>query len=236
MERLGNRKTAGFKKAAVGLFYLCAFLLPFATAACRQTVQTSSTIQEENSVREVKKIALTFDDGPHPKWTPVLLDGLKQRGVKASFFLIGMNAVEYPELVERMDREGHLIGNHTYHHVRLDQEEPRELKKEIEDTDKVIFLTTGRHTGYVRPPYGIWKENLERELGVLPVMWTIDPLDWEIQDTEEITERVVTQAQEDAIILLHDCYGSSVEAALQIVDRLQQEGFTFVTVEELLLG
>lgn len=224
------------KQAAAGWICLGFFLLFFAAAFCRQAVQTGGSVQADPPGDEVRKIALTFDDGPHPVWTPVLLDGLRQRGVRASFFLIGKNAVEHPELVERMAREGHLIGNHTYHHVRLDQEDEGKLKQEIEDTDKVIFLITGNHTGYVRPPYGVWKEGLEKDLGVLPVMWTIDPLDWKIKDPWEITRKVVTQAREDAMILLHDCYGPSVEAALAIVDRLQQEGFVFVTVEELLLG
>lgn len=196
--------------------------------------QTSADNKDVGGKDEIKRIALTFDDGPSLKWTPRLLDGLKKRDVKATFFLIGMYAVQYPQIVERMDREGHLIGNHTYHHVQLNLEDDEHMHREIEDTDKVIYLITGKHTAFVRPPFGIWDEKIEEEMQVLPVMWTIDPLDWTTENTDQIVEKVVTKARDGDIILLHDCYGSSVEAALQIVDILQKEGFTFVTADELL--
>lgn len=184
---------------------------------------------------EPRKIALTFDDGPSPVWTPVLLDGLKERKAHGTFFLLGESVSENPRIVERMAKEGHLIGNHTYHHVRLDEISDEEAKKEIRDTDRLIYGITGKHTAYVRPPFGIWKEELGRELEVLPVMWNIDPLDWCTSNTDEIVEKVVTDARENAIILLHDCYESSVQAAFQIIDGLTKEGYQFVTVDELLM-
>ena len=185
--------------------------------------------------KEEKRIAITFDDGPDGTYTPQLLDGLKERGVKASFFVIGKEAEEHPELILRMYKEGHLIGNHTYHHVQLDLEDEEHLRREIGDTDKVIYLITGKHTDYVRPPFGVWDERLEEELQVLPVLWTVDPLDWTTENTDQIVEKVVTEAEDGDIILLHDCYESSVEAALRIVDILRDEGFAFVTADELVL-
>lgn len=185
---------------------------------------------------EAPKIALTFDDGPSAAWTPALLDGLKERGVKATFFLIGENADKNPEIVKRMAEEGHLIGNHTYHHVELTKVSENEARLELADTSAVIARITGKEPEYMRPPFGAWQRKLEQEIQMLPVLWTIDPLDWTTENQDEIVNKVVTEAEENDIILLHDCYKSSIEAGLRIVDILQEEGFMFVTVDELLLN
>lgn len=185
---------------------------------------------------ETPKIALTFDDGPSAAWTPALLDGLKERGVKATFFLIGENADKNPEIVKRMAEEGHLIGNHTYHHVELTKVSENEARLELADTSAVIDRITGKEPEYMRPPFGAWQRKLEQEIQMLPVLWTIDPLDWTTENQDEIVNKVVTEAEENDIILLHDCYKSSIEAGLRIVDILQEEGFVFVTVDELLLN
>nr|WP_330421699.1 polysaccharide deacetylase family protein [Dorea sp. AF36-15AT] len=185
---------------------------------------------------ETPKIALTFDDGPSAAWTPALLDGLKERGVKATFFLIGENADKNPEIVKRMAEEGHLIGNHTYHHVELTKVSENEARLELADTSAVIVRITGKEPEYMRPPFGAWQRKLEQEIQMLPVLWTIDPLDWTTENQDEIVNKVVTEAEENDIILLHDCYKSSIEAGLRIVDILQEEGFMFVTVDELLLN
>ena len=185
---------------------------------------------------EAPKIALTFDDGPSAAWTPALLDGLKERGVKATFFLIGENADKNPEIVKRIAEEGHLIGNHTYHHVELTKVSENEARLELADTSAVIVRITGKEPEYMRPPFGAWQRKLEQEIQMLPVLWTIDPLDWTTENQDEIVNKVVTEAEENDIILLHDCYKSSIEAGLRIVDILQEEGFMFVTVDELLLN
>ena len=185
---------------------------------------------------EAPKIALTFDDGPSTAWTPTLLDGLKERGVKSTFFLIGENADKNPEIVKRMAEEGHLIGNHTYHHVELTKVSENEARLELADTSAVIVRITGKEPEYMRPPFGAWQRKLEQEIQMLPVLWTIDPLDWTTENQDEIVNKVVTEAEENDIILLHDCYKSSIEAGLRIVDILQEEGFVFVTVDELLLN
>lgn len=185
---------------------------------------------------EAPKIALTFDDGPSAAWTPALLDGLKERGVKATFFLIGENADKNPEIVKRMAEEGHLIGNHTYHHVELTKVSENEARLELADTSAVIVRITGKEPEYMRPPFGAWQRKLEQEIQMLPVLWTIDPLDWTTENQDEIVNKVVTEAEENDIILLHDCYKSSIEAGLRIIDILQEEGFVFVTVDELLLN
>ena len=164
-----------------------------------------------------------------------LLDGLQKRDVKATFFLIGKNAKENPELVKRLDEEGHLIGNHTYNHVEITRLSDEETKKELMDTDEVICSITGKHVEYMRPPFGVWQDDLEKELNVMPVLWSIDPLDWTTKNVDEIVNKVVTKAEENDIILLHDCYDSSVDAALRIVDILKKKGFEFVTADEMIM-
>lgn len=190
---------------------------------------------QSTEAEEVPKIALTFDDGPSKEWTALLLDGLRERNVKATFFLIGENAKACPDLVRRMAEEGHLIGNHTYHHVELTQISEDEARVELNSTSDLIEEITGERPEYMRPPFGSWQRSLEAEIPMLPVLWSIDPLDWTTENTDEIVNQVVTEAEENDIILLHDCYKSSVEAGLRIVDILQKEGFQFVTADELLL-
>ncbi len=189
-----------------------------------------SSIEED-----APKIARTVDDGPSSQCTGRLLDGLQKRDVKATFFLIGKNAKENPELVKRLDEEGHLIGNHTYNHVEITRLSDEEAKKELMDTDEVICSITGKHVEYMRPPFGVWQDDLEKELNVMPVLWSIDPLDWTTKNVDEIVNKVVTKAEENDIILLHDCYDSSVDAALRIVDILKKKGFEFVTADEMIM-
>lgn len=205
-----------------------------------KTKETEGEIQqkesvEESGVKEKPSIAITFDDGPSSRYTGRLLDGLKERSVKASFFLIGENAEENPVLVERIYKEGHLIGNHTYSHVQMTHLSEEAAVREIEKTDQVISAITGEHVAYMRPPFGAWQRELEVRMEVLPVLWSVDPLDWTTENVDEIVSKVVTEVEEGDIILLHDCYASSVEAALRIVDILQKEGYEFVTVDRLLI-
>lgn len=181
-----------------------------------------------------KKIAITFDDGPHPYYTEQLLNGLKERGVKATFFVTGMHAEQYPELIRRMSEEGHLIGNHTYSHMQLSSSNSEAFKEELVRTNETIEQLTGQEVQYVRPPYGTWDKKFEKELNMFPVLWTVDPLDWCSDNVSGIVKKVTTKVKENSIILLHDEYKSTVTAALQIVDELMEEGYEFVTVDELL--
>lgn len=189
---------------------------------------------KEKSVDEPKKIALTFDDGPHPYYTEQLLDGLKERGAKASFFVMGKQAEAHPELVLRMQTEGHLIGNHTYSHLQLGQGNRETFKSELIKTNELLLEITGEEPQYVRPPYGSWDKSFESELTMIPVLWTIDPMDWCSSDVNGIVQKVTKKAEENAVILMHDEYKSSVTAALEIVDILQKQGYEFVTVDEIL--
>ena len=227
-------KRKGFYAILI-LFCGCCFI-----GISKKTKETEGEIQqkesvEESGVKEKPSIAITFDDGPSSRYTGRLLDGLKERNVKASFFLIGENAEENPELVERIYKEGHLIGNHTYSHIQMTHLSEEAAVREIEKTDQVISAITGEHVAYMRPPFGAWQRELEIKMEVLPVLWSVDPLDWTTENVDEIVSKVVTEVEEGDIILLHDCYASSVEAALRIVDILQKEGYEFVTVDRLLI-
>lgn len=181
-----------------------------------------------------KKIAITFDDGPHPYYTEQLLDGLKERGVKATFFVTGEHAELHPDVIKRMSEEGHLIGNHTYSHIQLSKNNREEFKDQLIKTNDIISEITGKEVLYVRPPYGTWDKTFESELNMFPVLWTVDPKDWCSDNVACITDKIVTKAGENDIILLHDYYESSVTAALKVVDSLQKKGYEFVTVEEIL--
>ncbi len=184
---------------------------------------------------EPKMIALTFDDGPHKIYTEQLLEGLKERNVRVTFFLMGKNIAGNESLVSRMQEDGHLIGNHSYSHVRLTDKKEEAVCEDIEHTGQLIANIVGDTPQYLRPPYGDWNEKLECRLDLTTVFWTVDSRDWQLQNTNKIVSQVVKRADEDSIILMHDIFPTSVEAALEIVDKLQQQGYTFVTVDELLI-
>ncbi|MBQ6993981.1 MAG: polysaccharide deacetylase family protein [Lachnospiraceae bacterium] len=198
-------------------------------------IRQAGDIRESMAIlQEEKKIAITFDDGPHPQFTEQLLDGLKERGVQATFFVTGEHAELHPDIIERMNEEGHIIGNHTYSHMQLTKGNRDSFKDELIKTNQILNEITGEEVVYVRPPYGTWDKSFETELNMIPVLWNIDPLDWCSQDVTGVVNKVMKEADENAIILMHDYYETSVTAALQIVDRLQEKGYTFVTIEEIM--
>lgn len=190
-------------------------------------------IGEEQEISQ--KIALTFDDGPHPIYTPELLEGLKQRGVVATFFVTGANATLYPELIEQMQEDGHVVGNHTYHHVQLSSVGEEIFMKELLETNRVLEGILGEEVMYVRPPFGDWKKSIEQEVDMFPVLWDIDPLDWCSGNAEQIVKRVTDNVEDNAIILMHDEYATSVEATFKIIDKLKEKGYEFVTIDQILL-
>lgn len=194
--------------------------------------KTSETMASASSMD--KKIAITFDDGPNPDYTEMLLAGLKERGVNATFFLLGKEVEKYPEIVEEMHEEGHLIGTHSYEHVNLKNLSDAAAIEQVDKTNTAIHEITGEYPEYIRPPYGCWKCNLDYETKMIEVLWDVDPLDWKTSNSDVIANRVVDKVEENDIILLHDASESSVKAAFKIIDELQEEGYTFVTVDEIL--
>ena len=205
--------------------------------AARQEAWSSHTLADagyEDEAPYKGKVALTFDDGPHPVCTPQLLDSLKKRDVKVTFFVTGENVESYPEIVKRASEDGHLIGNHTFHHVQLTAANSDDFKKEIISTNDIIQEVTGKETSFIRPPYGSWDKKYEKELNMFPVLWDVDPLDWCSTNVDKIVRSVLAGTKENSIILMHDSYDSTVTAALQVVDILKAEGYEFVTVDEIL--
>lgn len=206
--------------------------------AAKETRTKDSIIVEkvlvEEKGNEPKKIALTFDDGPHPYYTEQLLDGLRERKVNATFFVTGEHAELHPDIIKRMNDEGHLIGNHTYSHIQLTKSNREKFRQELIATNEVIEEITGEEVEFVRPPYGSWDKSFEKELNMFPVLWTVDPLDWCSSNVSCITNKIVSKAGENDIILMHDYYETSVTAALKAIDELLEEGYTFVTVDEIL--
>ncbi len=215
---------------------LTAVLMAYPVSALWESEEAGAEVKSEASSEIPPKVALTFDDGPSPEYTPLLLDGLRERNVKASFFVIGSNIEKEggEEIIRRIYEEGHLIGNHTWHHVDLSDLSTEDAWKELEMTDSLIKAITGEETALVRPPFGEFPRSME-EPDKLYVKWTVDSRDWVTKDTQEIVRKVVTDTEENDIILMHDCYETSVEAALQIIDTLSERGYEFVTVDRLLL-
>lgn len=205
----------------------------------RKTMSVSSdSVRSQSISDEVRPVvALTFDDGPNASSTPILLDGLKERKVRATFFLIGENIEkgENEKIVKRMYEEGHLIGNHTYTHCNLAKLETGEAKKELEQTDTAIEKITGKQPAFARAPYGELPVDSEQDLSRMYIGWTVDPLDWMTEDAGAVVKTVVEEINPGDVILLHDCYPSSVQAAIRIVDLLQGKGYEFVTVDHLIM-
>ena len=160
------------------------------------------------------RVALTFDDGPNPEYTPKLLDGLEKRGVKATFFLLGEEVKQYPDVVRRMHDDGHLIGVHSYKHVNFKEVGTACTLQQIEKTQKAIYDVTGEYAGYIRPPYGCWQKELDAQVNLIEVLWNVDPRDWATTDADTVVQRVLKDTKPGDIILLHDASASSVQAAL----------------------
>jgi cellulose synthase/poly-beta-1,6-N-acetylglucosamine synthase-like glycosyltransferase/peptidoglycan/xylan/chitin deacetylase (PgdA/CDA1 family) len=193
------------------------------------------------------QVALTFDDGPDPKWTPQILDILKAANVKAAFFLVGQNAEEYPDLVRRIVSEGHEIGNHTYYHPNLALCWPEHVRIELNATQLLLETITGRSTTLFRPPYAadtspskiseLTPLQLAQDLGYLVVLENIDPQDWARPGADVILQRVKQQRRDGSIILLHDAGGDreqTVEALPRILDYLKTRGDSIVSLSTLL--
>jgi peptidoglycan/xylan/chitin deacetylase (PgdA/CDA1 family) len=186
------------------------------------------------SAKAEKYVALTFDDGPSGRFTRKLLDGLKERDVKATFLLCGYRIKDYPKEAQRICDEGHEIGLHGYSHSCMAKMCQEELEREIADT--LALLPAGCRPAFLRPPGGKYSETVidaakQADLGILS--WSVDPKDWASHDAKTIRQTVVQTIRDGDVVLLHDMSDSSVDAALAIIDELKAQGFAFVTVSDL---
>lgn len=182
-----------------------------------------------------KVVALTFDDGPDPNYTEQILDVLKEKNVKATFFVLGENVKLYPELLMQINKAGHEIGNHGYSHIYSTSLTVRELVK----TDEVIYDSLHQHTHYYRPPGGFVSKAVLQDVkakGHVLTLWSIDSRDWRNPGVTRIVQNVVDSSFPGAIILLHDGgekRQQTAEALKIIIDRLRNDGYRFVTLSEL---
>lgn len=208
---------------------MCLFLLFWRTHL--PTAQPADAVQE--MTQGPKLVALTFDDGPKPRTTPRLLEGLDQRGVKATFFLIGAQVEESPDLVVQMAQSGHQLGIHTYDHVSLTELSRTDFDAQVDRTRQTLSGLLGYDSFLLRPPYGLVDLNVKTYAGAPIILWSVDPEDWHDRNVQREVAHIVSEVQDGDIILMHDIFPESVDAALQVIDQLHQAGYAFVTVEEL---
>jgi delta-lactam-biosynthetic de-N-acetylase len=193
-----------------------------------------------NGSRKKKKVALTFDDGPHHEYTPKILDILAQEDVKATFFLIGQNIESGKELVKRAVDEGHTVANHTWTHPDLSKTASSDIKKELRKTKEKINEVTGKNVMLLRPPYGAisGKSNVVKKEGYAIINWDVDTNDWRPGRTSsDIVQVVKDTVQSGSIILMHDGGGkrdATVNALPEMIQYLKEAGYEFVTVDQLL--
>ncbi len=189
-----------------------------------------------------KKIALTFDDGPHPRYTKEILSILEEYGITATFFIIGVNAVNYPEDLKRIVDSGCEIGNHTYSHHTLNKLNPDDVKNEIMECEKVLCELTGKKPSVFRPPQGILPTSIDTivwEAHYNVVLWSIDTRDWAMNPSNEIVKTVLAQLKGGDIILMHDYVSggnTTCEALRMMIPEILERGYEFVTVSEMING
>lgn len=189
------------------------------------------------------QVALTFDDGPDPRFTPQVLDILNQYDIPATFFVMGARAEVYPDIVRRMVDEGHIVGNHTYWHPNLvEQADVAVLEREVNQTEDLLENMIGYRTKLFRAPYGfLYDELVEKlaEMNYSVIGWSVDSLDWRELSPQDTAYNVLSNVEPGSIILMHDGGDwdadrtSTIEALHQIIPTLQQQGFEFVTVPDL---
>ncbi len=183
-------------------------------------------------------IAMTFDDGPHGANTPRLLDMLKQRGIKATFFVVGQCAAEFPDIMKRIVAEGHEIASHSWSHPLLSKMGEESVSDQLQKTHDIIRHTTGVEPKIMRPPFGAFTPNqrawANKKWGYKIIMWDVDPLDWKVRNAEHVKSEILKKTVAGSIILTHDIHKSTIDAMPETLDGLTAKGFKFVSVSELL--
>lgn len=238
VRRLRQKQFSVWGKAVLLLLLLSAAVGSSLSAFARAGVPASVPVPLESSAvpAEEKLIALTFDDGPSPHNTARLLDALAERGVHATFFLVGSMAENEPALTVRIALEGHQIGIHTYDHDSakgLRGLSDAAFDKQVGETGRLLTRLTGQTEFALRPPYGFVDDALRARAPGPIVLWSVDPEDWKYRNTERVAKHILSHVQDGSVVLLHDIFGTSVDAAIQVVDTLQAQGWRFVTVDEL---
>ena len=179
-----------------------------------------------------KMIALTFDDGPNYN-TSKVIDVLNKYDIRATFFVLGSRAINNKDILKKMADSGMEIGNHTYNHLLLTKYDENKIRSEIEDTSEVIYSATKKRPKLLRPSYGSVNNKIKKVANMPIIIWDIDTLDWKYHNSKRITSRVVNKVRDGDIILMHDIYSASLNALSNIIPILQDNGYEFVTIDEL---
>lgn len=220
------------RKLAAAILLTAVLVLP--------TAAEDSSIVYRAHANDSGKIALTFDDGPHPHYTPEILSILREYGVHATFFVIGENVGYYPDLVGRILADGHELGNHTMHHSRMSRLTPQEMREEIQGTERAIYELTDYCTKLLRPPEGMMDDRVidaAIELDYRIILWNIDTRDWDHTSPDAIAAHILSHVKSGDIILMHDYIGRdspTPEALRLVIPALLEAGYHFVGVSELL--
>ena len=184
-----------------------------------------------------KYIALTFDDGPHAEVTPRILDTLDQYNAKATFYMLGSQVGYYPSIAKQVLEEGHEIGNHTMSHMDLTRLSQSQIREEIQRSSNNILEATGSLPTSLRPPYGAFNDSVEavtQELELPVIMWSVDSLDWKSRNAQAVNHEIMTTVFPGAIVLMHDIHATTADALPQLLANLENEGYEFITVSQLL--
>ena len=177
-------------------------------------------------------VALTFDDGPGPR-TSEILDQLKKYNAHATFFMLGKNVKSYPDAIKQMLKDGNELGNHSYDHQQLTKIDAEAIAKEVNDTNENIKNICGSPATVLRPPYGAINDTVKSSVGMPMILWNVDTLDWKTRNTQSTIDEVMRNLKDGDIILMHDIHTQTVDAALQLIPKLEEEGYQLVTVSEM---
>ena len=211
------------------------FINPLLASDFQIAMEAEETIIPKQSAdASHKRIALTFDDGPHPEVTKQILELLHQYNAKATFFMLGNRVQYYPSLVRKVRDAGHEIGNHTWTHPVLTKLSAAAIQKEFESTEQAILKAIGQNSTVFRPPYGAINASVRELIPLTSVNWTIDTLDWKHRDPKQLLPMVKKSLHNNAIVLMHDIHQSTADGLEPVLEYLQSEGYEFVTISEVL--
>ena len=190
--------------------------------------------QENSNDPNAKRIALTFDDGPHPKVTEQILNLLDKYQAKATFFMLGSRVQYYPDIAKDVLARGHEVGNHSWNHPVLTKLSIEQVSKEYTSTASAITQAIGQGPTVFRPPYGATNDTVNSQIPVPVVLWSIDTMDWKHRNAQQLLPYVQNNLHNNAIVLMHDIHQSTADGLDAVLAYLQAEGYEFVTVSEIM--
>lgn len=201
-------------------------------------ISRASAVTYNSGSRSAPFVAITFDDGPHPQNTPRLLDMLKERNIKATFYVIGKSVEAHPQIIRRMVAEGHEIGNHTWSHPNLTKLSQSAVEQELRKCEAAIAKAAAVRPRTMRPPYGAFTQSQRvwafDNFGYPTILWDVDPQDWKRPGVSVVANRIVSNTQNGSIILAHDLHKTTVDSMPRALDDLLRKGYKFVTVSQLI--